>query len=58
MQKLVEGIHQFQNGVFGYKQRLFKGLVDRENPVALFITCSDSHIDPNQIGRASCRERV
>ena len=47
MQKLVEGIHQFQNGVFCSKQRLFQGLVDGQHPLALFITCSDSRIDPN-----------
>ncbi len=47
MQKLVEGIHQFQNGVFSSKQRLFEGLVDSQHPLALFITCSDSRINPN-----------
>ena len=47
MQKLVEGIHQFQTGVFSSKQRLFEGLVDGQHPLALFITCSDSRIDPN-----------
>ena len=49
MQKLVEGIHQFKNGVFGTKQRLFEDLVKGQNPIALFITCSDSRIDPNLI---------
>ena len=47
MQNLVEGIHQFQNGVFSSKQRLFEGLVDGQHPLALFITCSDSRINPN-----------
>jgi len=47
MQKLVEGIHQFQNDVFSSKQRLFEGLVDGQRPLALFITCSDSRINPN-----------
>ncbi len=47
MQKLVEGIHQFQSGVFSSKQRLFEGLVDGQHPLALFITCSDSRINPN-----------
>ncbi len=47
MQKLVEGIHQFQNGIFSSKQRLFEGLVDGQHPLALFITCSDSRITPN-----------
>ena len=40
MQKLVEGIHQFQNDVFSSKQRLFEGLVDGQQPLALFI-CAD-----------------
>ena len=47
MQKLIEGIHQFQNDVFSPKQRLFEGLVDGQHPLALFITCSDSRINPN-----------
>jgi len=47
MQKLVDGIHQFQNRVFRSKQRLFEGLVDGQQPLALFITCSDSRINPN-----------
>ncbi len=47
MQKLVEGIHQFQNDVFSSKQRLFEGLVDDQQPRTLFISCSDSRIDPS-----------
>ena len=47
MQKLVEGIHHFQNEVFSSKQRLFEGLVDGQHTLALFITCSDSRINPN-----------
>jgi carbonic anhydrase len=47
MQKLVEGIHQFQNGIFSSQQALFEGLVDGQHPLALFITCSDSRINPN-----------
>jgi len=47
MQKLVEGIHQFQTGIFSSKQRLFESLVDGQHPLALFITCSDSRINPN-----------
>ncbi|PHR95776.1 MAG: carbonate dehydratase [Blastopirellula sp.] len=47
MQKLIEGIHQFQHQVFGSKQELFEGLEDGQHPDALMITCSDSRIDPN-----------
>lgn len=47
MQKLIEGIHQFQETVFDTQKRLFKRLARGQKPLALFITCSDSRIDPN-----------
>jgi carbonic anhydrase len=47
MQRLADGIHQFQNEVFSSRQCLFERLVDGQQPVALFITCSDSRIDPS-----------
>ena len=47
MQKLVEGIHEFQCNVFSRQQKLFETLAEGQKPLALFITCSDSRIDPN-----------
>lgn len=47
MQKLVTGIHQFQKGVFTDHKELFTRLAEGQNPLALFITCSDSRISPN-----------
>ncbi len=46
MQKLIKGIHQFQNEVFSNETKLFERLAKGQNPLALFITCSDSRIDP------------
>ncbi len=46
MQRLVEGIHQFQNNIFSSKRRLFERLAKGQQPQALFVTCSDSRIDP------------
>ncbi|RIK71612.1 MAG: carbonate dehydratase [Planctomycetota bacterium] len=47
MQRLVEGIHKFQQDIFASQQRMFQRLVDGQKPLALFITCSDSRINPN-----------
>ncbi|MDB4338654.1 carbonic anhydrase [bacterium] len=47
MQKLVDGIQEFKTGSFREDQELFETLAEGQNPLALFITCSDSRIDPN-----------
>jgi carbonic anhydrase len=47
MQKLVQGIHQFQQNTFANQRRLFERLSKGQHPIALFITCSDSRINPN-----------
>ncbi len=47
MQKLVHGIHQFQQNTFASQKRLFERLSKGQQPIALFITCSDSRINPN-----------
>lgn len=47
MQKLVRGIHVFKTNVFGEKRELFRNLADGQKPGALFITCSDSRVNPN-----------
>lgn len=49
MQKLIEGIHQFQSAHFAKQRALFESLADGQHPQALFITCSDSRINPNLI---------
>lgn len=52
MQKLIEGIHQFQKENFRPLQGLFEQLSKGQNPETLFITCSDSRIDPNLLTRS------
>jgi carbonic anhydrase len=47
MQRLLTGIHHFQNHVFGTQAEMFESLADGQQPLALFITCSDSRICPN-----------
>ncbi|HSQ56681.1 MAG TPA: carbonic anhydrase [Gemmata sp.] len=47
MQKLIQGIHKFQKETFRPLQGLFEQLSHGQSPETLFITCSDSRIDPN-----------
>jgi carbonic anhydrase len=49
MQRLVKGLHTFQSQVFSSHKELFERLEKGQTPETLFITCSDSRIDPNLI---------
>lgn len=46
MEKLLKGLIKFQEEVFLKKKELFTGLSGHQKPRAVFVTCSDSRIDP------------
>lgn len=49
MQRLLDGLVQFRRGDFEAHRDLFNGLKAEQKPHTLFITCSDSRVDPNMI---------
>ncbi|MFP5271733.1 carbonic anhydrase [Coleofasciculus sp.] len=49
MRKLLKGVHNFQTHYFTSHRELFERLCEGQHPRILFITCSDSRIDPNLI---------
>ncbi|MBI5498552.1 MAG: carbonic anhydrase [Deltaproteobacteria bacterium] len=52
MQKLLDGLHDFQSNVFAPRREFFERLALGQRPEALFITCSDSRINPNLLTQA------
>ncbi|MFO0551645.1 MAG: carbonic anhydrase [Polyangiaceae bacterium] len=47
MQKLIDGLHKFRSEVFPARADFFGELARGQRPETLFITCSDSRINPN-----------
>lgn len=47
MQKLIDGHHKFRSEVLPGSRDFFEALASGQRPETLFITCSDSRINPN-----------
>lgn len=47
MSKIAAGVVKFQGEAYERRKDLFHKLAEGQSPEALFITCSDSRIDPN-----------
>jgi carbonic anhydrase len=56
MEKLISGLAKFQKTDFQKNKALFKELANKQEPETLFVTCSDSRIDPNLITQTSSGE--
>ena len=56
MRKLIKGLRQFKANYFSTHLELFEQLAHGQKPRVLFITCSDSRIDPNLITQTEVGE--
>ncbi|KAF3887674.1 MULTISPECIES: carbonic anhydrase [Nostocales] len=56
MKKLIRGLREFKASYYCRYQELFKQLSHGQKPRVLFITCSDSRVDPNLITQAGLGE--
>lgn len=56
MKKLIKGLREFKASYFSANQELFEQLSHGQKPRVLFITCSDSRVDPNLITQAGLGE--
>ncbi|MFH7024144.1 MAG: carbonic anhydrase [Heteroscytonema crispum UTEX LB 1556] len=56
MKKLIKGLREFKASYFSTHQELFEQLSHGQKPRVLFITCSDSRVDPNLITQAQLGE--
>lgn len=56
MKKLIKGLREFKSSYFSTHEELFEQLSHGQKPRVLFITCSDSRIDPNLITQAGLGE--
>jgi len=56
MEKLIKGLRKFQSTYFSTHKELFEQLSLGQKPRILFITCSDSRIDPNLITNSEVGE--
>lgn len=51
MTRIIQGVLDFQRRIFGQKRELFQRLGEGQQPLALFITCSDSRITPDLLAQ-------
>lgn len=49
MKQLLEGVRRFRKDVYPASDAHFQGLATGQAPTTLFVTCSDSRVDPSLI---------
>src|SRR3954471_20330217 len=47
METILSGVRNFRTIVFPQKKEIYERLAEKQVPLALFLTCGDSRIDPS-----------
>jgi len=56
MEHLLGGIHQFHSQAVQREREFFRQLAEGQSPSALFVSCSDSRVDPSLITQSGLGE--
>ncbi|MCG9890883.1 MAG: carbonic anhydrase [Thermosynechococcaceae cyanobacterium MS004] len=56
LEALIDGLQEFRETYYAENQELFESLAHGQKPKFLFITCSDSRVDPNLITHSDIGE--
>ncbi len=47
--RIAQGVAKFQTEVYPAQREMFERLKSRQEPLALFVTCADSRVNPNLV---------
>ncbi|HZD31823.1 MAG TPA: carbonic anhydrase, partial [Candidatus Angelobacter sp.] len=47
--RIAQGVAKFQSEVFPAQREMFERLRRRQDPLAMFLTCADSRVNPNLV---------
>ena len=47
--RIAQGVAKFQSDIYPAQREMFERLKRRQDPLAMFLTCADSRVNPNLV---------